>query len=73
MKLSDSEMLYLMKVQEAGDNGLVWSPRKAVPASRLLQMGLIQLRMGPLSDTDRGRRTTMRFVAEVKNLSEADK
>ena len=73
MKLSDSEMLYLMKVQEAGDNGLVWSPRKAVPASRLLQMGLIQLRMGPLSDTDRGRRTTLRSVVAIKSFIEVDK
>jgi hypothetical protein len=63
MKLSSAEMLFLNEVERAGVGGVVWNARNQAIANMLIKKGLIECRFGPTVETDKGRRTGLRFVA----------
>ena len=62
MTLTRGEMQLLSKVQQSGDDGLLWTRFNSIVARDLHRKGLIEFRMGSLSETTTGQRTGMRFV-----------
>jgi hypothetical protein len=62
-QLSEGEARLLVRIQEAGAEGIRWSRNSSGTLGRLAQKGLVAYSMGPLEKTEDRSRTGMRFVA----------
>jgi hypothetical protein len=62
-QLTEGEARLLVRIQEAGAEGIRWSRSSSGTLGRLARKGLIACSMGPLEKTEDRSRTGMRFVA----------
>jgi hypothetical protein len=61
-QLSEGEARLLVRIQEAGAEGIRWSRSYSATLGRLARKGLVAYSMGPLERTEDRSRTGMRFV-----------
>jgi hypothetical protein len=62
-QLCEGEARLLVRIQQAGAEGIRWSRSSSGTLARLARKGLVAYSIGPLEKTEDRSRTGMRFVA----------
>jgi hypothetical protein len=71
-QLTEGEARLLVRIQEAGAEGIRWSRGSSAILGRLARKGLVTCSIGPLEKTENRSRTGMRFVTTPAGKSVKD-
>jgi phosphoserine phosphatase len=69
MKLLPGEMRLLDEIRQAGPDRVLWTSGSSTTAGRVLRKGLIECRVGTLTETKDGRKTGIRYFAVERRNS----
>ena len=63
MTLPDGQALLPNEIRRAGPDGVLWSSHNGNAAQMLRRKGLVEYRLGELTENVDGRKTAIRYVA----------